>query len=278
MAKLLFRSGLLVELLSTDNGFQRLVWKLQEITPFEEKLISLNAAYGFIIKFNIQRGQQTGPIYRKHNVGHVTVFSNDVDSLATILPYPLVSALDQVHVIWTGKEQPTPRDVSKLLSGRSCALRAALQWLQSNNHLYVNIVINEYEMDTWVFESNSDVPTLAYQGMVREQETAEELIRTANIVPPTDRGQDSSGQQPTAEDIVTQLAEISNRSSDQPNPPDSLRLPSSLEATATEMEDYVFELRSSAMFPIGDLAMWPMFAEQDKLDFISHVLQAERHF
>ncbi|KAK3331496.1 hypothetical protein B0H66DRAFT_98328 [Apodospora peruviana] len=130
-------------------------------------------------------------------------------------------------------------------------------------------------MDTWVFESNSDMPTLAYQGMVREQETAEELIRTANIVPRTGRGQDPTGQQPTAEDIVTQLAEISNRSSDQPNPPDSLRLPSSLEATATEMEDYVFELRSSAMFPIGNLAM---FAEQDQLDFISHALQAERQF
>jgi hypothetical protein len=41
------------------------------------------------------------------------------------------------------------------------------------------------------------------------------------------------------------------------------------------MEEHVFELRSSAMFPIGDLAV---FAEQDKLDFISHALQAERQF
>lgn len=41
------------------------------------------------------------------------------------------------------------------------------------------------------------------------------------------------------------------------------------------MEDCVFELRSLAMFPIGDLAM---FAEQDKLDFVNHTLQAERRF
>ena len=163
--------------------------ELHELTPLKEKLISLNVAYGFITKFNIQRGQQTGPTYRKHIVGHVTVFPNDVDSLAaTILPHPLVSALDQVHVIWTGREQPTPQDVGKLLRVRPCALRAALQWLQTNNHLYADIAINEHEMETWAFKSGSDVPTLAYQGMVREQETAEDLIRTAYIVPPTDRG------------------------------------------------------------------------------------------
>jgi hypothetical protein len=30
------------------------------------------------------------------------------------------------------------------------------------------ILVNEQEMETWDFEGNSDVPTLAYQGMVRE--------------------------------------------------------------------------------------------------------------
>jgi len=204
------------------------------------------------------------------------VFPNDVESLAaTILPHLLVSVLDQVHVIWTGIERLTPRDVSKLLSVRPGAHRAALQWLRFNNPLYADIVVNEQEMETWTFEDDSDVPTLAYQGMVREQETAEEVIRTAYIVPPTDRGRDSSDQQSTAEDIVTQLAELSNRSSGQTENPDSVQASSGLGATAMEMEVRVFELRSSAMFPIGDLAV---FAEQDKLDFISHALQAERQF
>jgi hypothetical protein len=163
--------------------------ELRELTPLEEKLISLNAAYGFITKFNVQRGQQTGPTYRKHVVGHISVFPNDVESLAvTILPHRLVSALDQVYVIWTGPEQPRPLDVTKLLTVRPGALRTALQWLRVNNPLYANIEIDEEEMHSWLFEDGCQVPSLAYQRMVREQETTEEAIRTAQIVPPTDRG------------------------------------------------------------------------------------------
>ena len=102
--------------------------ELRDLTPLEEKLISLNTAYGFITKFNIQRGQQTGPTYRKHIAGHITVFPNDVESLAaTILLHPLMLMLDQVHVIWTGSERPTPTDVSKLLTVRPGVLRTALR-------------------------------------------------------------------------------------------------------------------------------------------------------
>jgi hypothetical protein len=124
-------------------------------------------------------------------VGHISVFPNHVESLAAaILPHPLVSTLDQVHVIWSGLERPRPLDVSKLLSVRPRALRRALQWLQANNPFYFDIVINEGEMNSWSFENGCQVPTLAYQRMVREEETAEEAIRTAQIVPPSDRGQD----------------------------------------------------------------------------------------
>ena len=57
-------------------------------------------------------------------------------------------------------------------------------------------------MDSWSFESGSQVPALAYQQIVREEETAEELIRTAQIMPPTDRGQDLPSYSSTVEDIV----------------------------------------------------------------------------
>ncbi|RXG41776.1 hypothetical protein VDGE_30528 [Verticillium dahliae] len=247
--------------------------ELRELTPLEEKLISLNAAYGFITKFNVQRGQLTGTTYRKHIAGHITVFPNDVESLVTmILPHPLVSALDQVHVIWTGVERPTPRDVSKLLSVRPAALRSALQWLRENNSLYADIVVDEEEMAGWIFEGGSHVPTLAYQRMVRELETAEELIRTAQIVPPTDRGQDNPVQQPTVEDVVMELVEGAIRRPTQPEPVVSVREFSLEEATAVETSNQVFELRSSAMFPIDDQAA---FSEQDKLEFISSALQAD---
>jgi hypothetical protein len=248
--------------------------ELRELTPLEEKLISLNAAYGFITKFNVQRGQQTGPTYRKHVVGHISVFPNDVESLAvTILPHRLVSALDQVHVIWTGLERPRPLDVTKLLTDRPGALRTALQWLRVNNPLYANIEIDEEEMHSWLFEDGSQVPSLAYQRMVREQETAEEAIRTAQIVPPTDRGQDLPVEPSTAEDIATELAERSKHSPVPPEATPGTPTASPEEAMADETEERVFELRSSAMFPIDDQAA---FAEQDKQEFISLALQTER--
>ena len=248
--------------------------ELRDLTPLEEKLISLNVAYGFITKFNVQSGQQTGPTYRKHIVGHISVFPNDVESLAaTILPHPLVSTLDQVHVIWTGLERPRPLDVSKLLSVRPDALRTALRWLRLNNPLYADIMINEEEMRSWAFEDGSQVPVLAYQQMVREQETAEEAIRTAQIVPPADRGQDLPAQPPTVEDIATEIAERSQRGPGSPGPMTGGDSPGLEEAVAEETAERVFELRTSAMFPIDDQAA---FAEKYKLEFISLALQAER--
>jgi hypothetical protein len=122
--------------------------ELRELTPLGEKLISLNAAYGLITKFNVQRSKLTGPTYRKHVVGHISVFPNDVESLAaTILPHPLVSNI------------------------RLRALRTALQWLRVNNPLYADAVINKDEMSTWSFQDGSQVPTLAYQRMKRERKT-----------------------------------------------------------------------------------------------------------
>lgn len=114
-----------------------------------------------------------------------------------------------MHVIWTGLERPRPLDVSKLLTVRPGALRTALQWLRVNNSLYADIMIDEEEMRSWAFEDGSQVPALAYQQMVREQETAEETIRTGQIVPPADRGQELPAQPPTVEDIATELAERS---------------------------------------------------------------------
>jgi hypothetical protein len=233
--------------------------ELRELTPLEEKLISLNSAYGFITKFNVQRGQQTGPTYRKHVVGHISVFPNDVESLAaTILPHPLVSTLDQVHVIWSGLERPTPLDVSKLLSVRPGALRRALRWLQANNPLYVDIVLDEEEINSWSFENGSQVPTLAYQRMVREEETAEEAIRTAQIVPPSDRGQDLPAQPSTVEEIATELAERSKHSLDAEIAA-SAGSRSAEEATGEETGERLFELRSSAMFPLPTqhMNLWP---------------------
>jgi hypothetical protein len=137
---------------------------------------------------------------------------------------------------------------SLLLGSAALGLFLALQWLRSNNPLYAAIVINEEEMASWSFENDSEVPVLAYQRMVREEETAEELIRAAQIALPTDRGQEPLCQQSTVEDIVAQLAEKSNGGSGQSEPTGSVQYPSLEEAAAAETAERVFELRSSAIF------------------------------
>ncbi|XP_044717365.1 PIF1-like helicase domain-containing protein [Hirsutella rhossiliensis] len=73
--------------------------ELKGLTPVEEKLIALNSCYGFHVK------------------GHITVFPNNVQELATdVLPHPLFQVMDEIHVSWQGALRPTPSDLSSLLS------------------------------------------------------------------------------------------------------------------------------------------------------------------
>ncbi|KAK8106682.1 PIF1-like helicase domain-containing protein [Apiospora kogelbergensis] len=197
-------------------------------------------------------------------MGHITVFPNDVESLAArVLPHPLLATLEEVHVIWMGPERPTPQDVSKLLSARPSTLRAALAWLRVNNPLYSEVLVAEGEMESWAFEGGTDVPVAAYNRMAREEETAADRIRTAHVVPPSDRGRSSPHPGRTAEEIVEELVEAV------PHPP-----PASMEeAVDEETAQLVFELRSTGMFPIdgeGELG------DQDKLYFVSQAFDAER--
>jgi len=111
--------------------------------------------------------------------------------------------------------------------------------------------------------------------MVREEETVEELICTAQIVPSADRGQDLPSHTPTIEDIIIQLVEKSKR----------VPFQSRVELQSTSLEEAVpegvvpeetservFKLRSSAMFPINSPNA---YTEQGKLEFILLALQAE---
>lgn len=159
--------------------------ELEGRTPLEEKLLAPNLAYGFITKFNVRRGTT----YRRHVSGHITVFPNNIEAPTTsVLPHPLISVLDQVHIIWTGVKQPAPADVGKLLTVRPPVFRTALRWLQGHNSLYATVTVDEAELGSWSFEG-STVPRLAYRRMVRDQESVEKLVRTAQITPPADRGQ-----------------------------------------------------------------------------------------
>ncbi|KAM4064091.1 PIF1 protein [Hirsutella rhossiliensis] len=122
------------------------------LTLVEEKLVSLNSCYG-------------------HVKGHITVFPNNVQELATkVLPHPLLQALDEIHVSWQGVEKPAPSDLSSLLS----------------------IEIDVAEMESWG-DPIDGVPALVYDRMERNEPSAWEKTRTAHVVPPTERAMDDEG-------------------------------------------------------------------------------------
>ncbi|KAL6406093.1 hypothetical protein AUP68_10655 [Ilyonectria robusta] len=109
--------------------------ELKDLTPVEEKLISLNSCYGFITKYSISDGHRQGATYPRHVKGHITVFPNNVQELATnVLPHPLLKVMDDIHVSWQGQEKPAPSDLSALLSVRRSAVEKALAGFLSIFH------------------------------------------------------------------------------------------------------------------------------------------------
>ncbi|KAG7000048.1 hypothetical protein FocnCong_v012999 [Fusarium oxysporum f. sp. conglutinans] len=68
--------------------------ELKDLTPVEEKLIALNSCYGFITKHSVSDGHRQGATYPRHVKGHITVFPNNVQELATnFLPHPLFKVM-----------------------------------------------------------------------------------------------------------------------------------------------------------------------------------------
>ncbi|XP_044715267.1 ATP-dependent DNA helicase PIF1 [Hirsutella rhossiliensis] len=144
------------------------------LTLVEEKLVSLNSCYG-------------------HVKGHITVFPNNVQELATkVLPHPLLQALDEIHVSWQGVEKPAPSDLSSLLSVRRRVVERALVWLKRSNPHYAEIEIDVAEMESWG-DPIDGVPALVYDRMERNEPSAWEKTRTAHVVPPTERAMDDEG-------------------------------------------------------------------------------------
>ncbi|XP_044714717.1 PIF1-like helicase domain-containing protein [Hirsutella rhossiliensis] len=143
------------------------------LTLVEEKLVSLNSCYG-------------------HVKGHITVFPNNVQELATRCSRTPLQALDEIHVSWQGVEKPAPSDLSSLLSVRRRVVERALVWLKRSNPHYAEIEIDVAEMESWG-DPIDGVPALVYDRMERNEPSAWEKTRTAHVVPPTERAMDDEG-------------------------------------------------------------------------------------
>ncbi|KAM4058207.1 PIF1-like helicase [Hirsutella rhossiliensis] len=146
--------------------------ELKGLTPVEEKLISLNSCYGF---------------------GHITVFPNNVQELATKCSRTPLQALDEIHISWQGAEKPAPSDLSSLLSVRRRVVERALVWLKRNNPHYAEIEIDAAEMESWG-DSIHGVPSSVCDRMERNEPSGWEKARTAHVVPPTERAVDEEGR------------------------------------------------------------------------------------
>ncbi|KJZ68253.1 hypothetical protein HIM_12357 [Hirsutella minnesotensis 3608] len=163
--------------------------ELDDLSPVEERLIALHAPFGYITKFTVDNKTRSGISYRKHVKGHIVVFPNKVDDLvATVLPHPLLQAIENIHVSWSGSGKPGSADVRHLHQVRKSRVAAALAWLQRNNPLYEDIAINQAEMDGWQYADGSSVPTVIMDRMRREEPSTVEKTQTDHIVPDTDRG------------------------------------------------------------------------------------------
>ncbi|KAM4060911.1 PIF1-like helicase [Hirsutella rhossiliensis] len=145
------------ELLSRRRARHMFPDELKGLTLVEEKLVSLNSCYG-------------------HVKGHITVFPNNVQELATkVLRTPL-QALDEIHVSWQGVEKPAPSDLSSLLG--ATPLRRDRDRRGGDGELG---------------RPDRRVPALVYDRMERNEPSAWEKTRTAHVVPPTERAMDDEG-------------------------------------------------------------------------------------
>ncbi|EXM15900.1 hypothetical protein FOTG_15801 [Fusarium oxysporum f. sp. vasinfectum 25433] len=180
--------------------------ELKDLTPVEEKLIALNSCYGFITKHSVSDGHRQGATYPRHVKGHITVFPNNVQELATnVLRHPLLKVMDDVHISWQGQEKLAPSDLSTLLSVRRNAVEKALLWLKRYNPLYADIEIDEAELDSWDAPSHG-VPSQVFDRLERNEPSAREKMQTAHIVPPTER--DIDDHEPAdIQEIMASLAE-----------------------------------------------------------------------
>lgn len=124
--------------------------ELDDLSPIEERLIALQAPFGYIAKFTVDNKAPSDLNYRKHVKGHIVMFPNKVDDLvATVLPYPLPEAVENIHISWSGSSKPSPTDVGHLLQVRKTIVRNALVWLLKNNPLSEHVAISHDEIDGW---------------------------------------------------------------------------------------------------------------------------------
>ncbi|KAL6405949.1 transposase [Ilyonectria robusta] len=282
-----FENGKLPKACSVNNmsiGCEhRYPRELDGLSPVEERLIALQAPFGYITKFTVDNKTPSGVSYRKHVKGHIVVFPNNVDDLvATVLPHPLLQTIENIHVSWSGANRPSPAEVGTLLQVRKSRVTAALLWLQRNNPLYRDIEINLDEIQGWQYAEGSTVPAVLMERMQREEPSAVEKTHTDPFVPNTDRGLEEN-RFTSIEELLTSLRaepsddtpiSVDNASMEQPHPPpEDLHISAPGPGSVDRGDDILYETSTSGMFPLDGPAA---FAEVDKLSFLAEAMRTSQ--
>jgi len=238
--------------------------ELKGLTPVEEKLISLNSCYGFIARYAVQEGRRQSTTYPKHVKGHITVFPNNVQELVSnVLPHPLLKVMDDIHVSWHGRVKPTPWDLSALLSVRRHVVEKALVWLKRNNPHYAGIEIDTAEMESWEAPQHG-VPAQIYERLELNQPLASEKARTANVVPPTERGFEL-GEAVDVREVLATLNEDATLEVEETDVGVDVEIDGGAKAT-------IHEIGASGMFALDEQ---PDVADADKVMYACDALRPQ---
>ena len=127
--------------------------ELQELTFIEEAIIARSRAKSWIV--HLREDKDTDDTAVRANTqrgfkGHVIVYPQRPEQLATLLPPPIEDIITPICVIFVGSSLPTRawlEEKAKPLIVRREKIRAALKWLQAHNPLYKDVMLDEASLN-----------------------------------------------------------------------------------------------------------------------------------
>jgi hypothetical protein len=134
--------------------------QLQELTIPEQRLIAIYRHNSCIIK--LQSSYHSASTAQSSIKGNCISFPQDVVNIAASLPLELEDLCDSLKIIFVGSRAPERYQLKHIFTVRRKKVSDALQWLQQNNPLYENVIINKSTVDKL---PDDDVPECLWRTM-----------------------------------------------------------------------------------------------------------------
>jgi hypothetical protein len=234
-AKLSRRAGFLQPHLRCMHQYPQ---ELMDLTPIEERAISVNTPFAYITKLRMDL-QWVGTKYRKHVRGHICVFPNNTHDLTiTVLPRTLQSTLENFLITWSGKDEPSDKDLSTYATIRPPVIEKALLWLKGNNPIYSNVDIDTERLSRW---TPTRVMSAIRACTHHAEPTVDEKINTAHYTTAEDRGARNETEDVMPQDlgIGTAGGRVDHRTTDQSR---------AAAGTTVDEDETIYERDSSGVF------------------------------